>query len=185
MYAFTIIFETAALTVELKVLWAKIGYLGGLITPLFYLLFVLRFVGNDKLLRKKPILLFSIVPVTVYILTLTNEYHHLIWNGYSEISPKTNLMEYYHGVGFWIGNVAYSYFLFVLASIYLIKFMVKEKVKFKAKLVLIASLFPWVASLFYITGFNFVPGFDLVPFAMILTGALLTYSIFNETICYL
>lgn len=182
LYAFSLIFETAASTVELKLLWSKIGYFGGLVTPLFYLFFVLRFVGKDKFLKINYVLLFFIIPVLVYILALTNELHHLIWTGYSAISPKTNLMEYYHGEVFWIGHVGYSYILFAVATYSLIRFMVTHLTAFKleAKIVLSASICPWVASLFYVTGNSIVPGLDLVPFAMILTGTLLTVSIFNN-----
>ncbi|MFA6769981.1 MAG: histidine kinase N-terminal 7TM domain-containing protein [Bacteroidales bacterium] len=181
-YAFAIIFETASSTLDLKIFWSKVAYLGAVTVPLFYAFFVFRFVGKDKLLTKKNIVILSIVPLVVFILTLTNEYHHLIWEGYSSISPTTNLMEYYHGAGFWIGNVGYNYFLFALSSVYLFKFIMTHIIAFKlqVKIIFVASLCPWIASVFYVTAQNIVPGFDLVPLSMIITGMLLTIAIFNK-----
>ena len=94
-----------------KIFWSKLEYSGGLATPVLYLIFVLRFTGKDKLLSLRNILLLFIIPVFTFLLTVTNEKHNLIWSGFSPISPKTNLMEYYHGIWFWIGYIAYSYLL--------------------------------------------------------------------------
>lgn len=182
LYSFFVIFETASPTLEDKIFWSKLAYFGAVTTPLFYTFFVLRFVGKDKFLTKKYVSLLSIVPFVVLILTLTNEYHNLIWTGYSPISPKTNLLEYYHGIGFWIGNVGYNYFLFIIASVYLIQFIVTHIADFKSqgKIILVASMCPWIASFFYITAKNVVPGFDIVPLSMILSGILLSIAIFSN-----
>lgn len=184
IYAFAIIFETASTTLELKIFWSKMAYIGAVTVPLFYAFFVFRFVGKDKFLTKKNIVLLSIVPFILFVLALTNDYHNLLWVGYSAISPKTNLIEYYHGVGFWIGNVGYNYFLFALSSFYLISFIITRLTVFKlqAKIIFVASLCPWIASIFYISGLNIVPGFDIVPFSMILTGALLIAAIFGNRV---
>ncbi len=182
IYSFFVIFETASPTLEDKILWSKIAYLGAVTTPLFYAFFVFRFVGKDKLLTRKIILLLSIVPFIVLILTLTNDYHSLIWAGYSPISAKTNLLEYYHGIGFWIGNVGYNYLLFLTSSIYLVSFIINHRAdfKFQGTIIFIASMCPWIASVFYITSKNIVPGFDLVPLSMVLSGILLAIAIFGN-----
>jgi signal transduction histidine kinase len=182
LWAFFVIFETAALDLEDKILWSKIAYLGALSTPLFYFFFVLRYIGKDKYLTRKYYLLFSIVPFVVFLFTITNEYHGLVWTGFAPVSPVTNLTQYYHGIVFWIGNVGYNYFLFAVATIYLIRFIFMHLPEFKAqaKLILAASLCPWISSLFYVTSHNIVPGVDLVPLSMILSGTLLAYAIFHN-----
>ena len=49
IWAFWIILETAAPTMEGKIFWAKLGYFGAVSTPVFYLIFVLRFTGERQI----------------------------------------------------------------------------------------------------------------------------------------
>ena len=178
--AFWIIFETAAPTVAEKIFWAKLEYFGGVTTPVFYLILVLRFTGKDRLISIKNILLLFIIPVITLVLALTNEKHNLVWSGFSAISERTNLMEYYHGVWFWIGYIAYAYLILLSASIYLVDFIIHHTKKFRTQglIVLIGGLFPWFVSVIYLTGSNPVPGLDLTPASITLSGSLAAYAIF-------
>ncbi len=183
LWAFFVVFETAALSLQDKIFWSKIAYIGALSTPLCYFFFVLRYIGKDNYCSKKYYLLFSIVPVIVFIFTITNEYHGLVWTGFAPISPSTNLTEYYHGIVFWIGNLGYNYFLLAVATLYLIRFIFLHLPEFKtqAKLILAASLCPWISSFFYVTSNNILPGVDLVPLSLIISGSLLAYAIFYNS----
>ncbi len=171
-WAFCIIFETASPTIEAKILWSKISYLGALSTPLLYAFFIFRFVGKDNFLTKTRYVLFSIFPSVVLFLAWTNEHHNLVWTGFAPIDPDTNLTQYFHGIAFWIGYAGYIYVLFAVATFYLLRFTAGHMFAFKLQTsaIFAASLCPWIASLFYLTGFNIVPGFDLVPLSIMLSG---------------
>jgi signal transduction histidine kinase len=179
--AFWIIFETAAHTMTEKIFWSKLEYIGGIATPVLYLIFVIRFTGKDKLISGKKILFLFIVPLITLALTITNEKHNLIWTGFSAISMKTNLMEYYHGIGFWIGYIAYTYVLLFLAAIYLLEFIIHQKktFRFQGLVVLIGGLLPWFLSIIYLSGINPVTGLDLAPVSIVISGILAAYAIFN------
>lgn len=179
--AFWLIFETAAPTITQKIFWSKLEYFGGIATPVLYLIFVLRFTGKDKFLSGKYILLLFIVPAITLVLTITNENHSLIWSGFSAISEKTNLMEYYHGIGFWIGYIAYTYLMLVLATIILFSFIIHQNKPFRSQglIVFIAGFCPWIASIIYLTGNNPIRGLDITPVSIILSGILAAYSILN------
>jgi len=176
---FFLIFETAAPTMAQKIFWAKLEFFGGLTTPVFYLMFVFRYIGMEKILSVKNIVWLFTIPAITMALILTNEYHHLFWPGFSEISEKTNLMLYFHGIAFWIGYVAYTYILLLIATLYLIRFIIWHSQTFRTQawIILIGSLCPWLASVIYLTGANPFPGMDLTPFSMILSGALMVYGI--------
>jgi PAS domain S-box-containing protein len=178
--AFCLIFETAASSVSEKIFWSKLEYIGGTATPLLYLIFVLRFSGKDKYISVKNILLLLIVPAITLLLVVTNQQHNLIWSGFSSISSETNLMEYYHGIGFWIGYIAYTYVLLSWATISLFTFIIRHTMMFRAQgwIILIAGLCPWISSFIYITGNNPVAGLDLAPVSIILSGTLAAYAIF-------
>ena len=178
IWAFWIIFETSAPTMPEKIFWAKLEYLGAVSAPVLYLVFVLRFTGKDKYISLKHILALFVVPSITLALTMTNEKHLLLWSGFSAISAKTNLMEYYHGPWFWIGYMSYNYLLLFIATVFLFSFIIRHAKAFQLQgwVVFIGGLFPWTASVIYITGTNPVPGLDLVPVSIILTGALLVYA---------
>lgn len=179
--AFWLIFETAAPTVSEKIFWSKLEFIGGIPTPVLYLIFVLRFTGKDKYISPKYLFLLFIVPIITFVLTITNKHHNLVWTGFSVISDQTNLMEYYHGIGFWIGYIAYTYLMLFLSGIYLLSFIIRQNKPFSSQgwIILIAGLCPWIASAIYLTGNNPVAGLDISPISIILSGALAAYAILH------
>ena len=179
--AFWLIFETAAPTMSEKIFWSKLEFIGGIPTPVLYLIFVLRFTGKDKYLSPKYLFLLFIVPIITFVLTITNEHHNLVWSGFSTISDQTNLMEYYHGIGFWVGYIAYTYLMLFLAAVCLFVFSLRQKKPFTSQgwIVLIAGVCPWIASVIYLTGSNPVAGLDISPISIILSGTLAAYAILN------
>lgn len=179
-WAFWIIFESGVTSMPDKIFWSKLEYFGAVSTPVFYLIFVLRFTGKDKFISAKHVALLFIVPVITLMVGFTNEKHYLLWSGFSSISEKTNLMEYYHGIWFWIGYLGYNTVLEFLATIYLFSFITRHRktFRFQGWIIVAAGLSPWIASVMYLRGINFVPGLDLTPVSIILSGTLLVFAIF-------
>jgi len=172
VWVFFVFLEASAETVALKIFWSKIAYFGATTTPVLYYLFVLKFTGN--LFIKRPLQKFYLFlnPIITLIFTFTNEYHNLVWTGYSGIDPSSNIMKYYHGFWFWIGYFCYSYIMLFLATLYLIGYIRKYKHGFRMNgwLVVMAGFFPWLASLMYVTDINIVPGLDLTPLFILFSG---------------
>jgi len=179
VWAFWIIFETAAHTVDDKIFWAKLEYFGAVTTPVLYLVFVLRFTGKDKFMTFYRILILFLIPAITLLLAITNEHHYLVWSGYSAIFPGTNLMEYFHGIWFWIGYMAYNNLILLIATVYLFRFIAGQPGTFRSQgvVVFFAGLCPWIASALYLTGINPVPGLDITPFSIILSATFLAYAI--------
>jgi PAS domain S-box-containing protein len=179
IWSFFIIFDTASLSESGKIFWAKFAYLGAVSTPVFYFLFVLRFTGKDKYFNLKKRLLLFFIPLITLILAITNESHQLIWSGFSPISDETHMMEFFHGIAFWIGYAGYNNLLVLLATLFLFDFIFHHTKAFLLQgiIVFIAGLFPWVASIVYITGLNPIPGLDLVPGSIVISGTLYAYAI--------
>ncbi len=177
--AFWLIFEVSASVMSEKIIWAKLEYFGGVATPVLYLIFILRYTGKDKLLSARNLIVLFIIPIITLIMALTNENHYLIWSGFSEISAKTNLMEYYHGIWFWIGYIGYSYVLLLLSSILLITFIINQSGNFRSQgwIVLSGGLFPWLVSVLYLTGNSPVTGLDLTPISITMSGVMAAYAI--------
>jgi PAS domain S-box-containing protein len=179
IWCFFLVFETSETTQAGKIFYAKLAYLGAVTTPVFYLLFVLRFVEKDNFFKVRNLFLIFVIPVVTLCLVFTNNIHHLIWSDFSEISANTNMMEYSHGLAFWIGYFGYNYLLLFLSTIFLFQHMLNQpKASFiKIIIILIGALFPWTASYIYVTGTSPVSGLDIVPGSMIFSGILFSYAI--------
>ena len=179
--SFCLIFETASLSISEKILWSKLEFFGGITAPVLYLVFVLRYTGKDKLLSPKYLFLLFIIPLITLTLTITNEKHNLIWVGFSPISEETNLMEYFHGLGFWFGYIVYSNLMLLFAVINLIGFILHQNKPFLTQglILLIGGLFPWIASFIYLTGNSPVAGLDITPVSILLSGIIAAFAILN------
>jgi len=181
VWAFFVIFETASTTMEEKLFWSKIAYLGAVTSPVLYFIFVLYYTGIHKFSSLRSSILLFIIPAITFVLALTNEKHHLIWTGFSPISPVTNLLRYEHGVGYWLGYVAYNYLLLVFATYSLTHFILRNRKTFRLQgvFVLIAGFCPWIAGVVYLTNANPIPGFDLAPVSMIVSGVILIIAMYG------
>lgn len=179
--AFCLIFETASPSINEKIFWSKLEFVGGIATPVLYLIFSFRYTNKDQFLSRKYVLLLFLVPAITLLLTVTNNLHHLIWTGTSVIAEGTNLMEYYHGIGFWLGYIAYSYVMLFWAAINFFRFIIHQNRPFftQGLIVLAGGLCPWMTSLIYLTGNNPVTGLDITPVSILLSGILAAYAILN------
>ncbi|MCE5175814.1 MAG: histidine kinase N-terminal 7TM domain-containing protein [Bacteroidales bacterium] len=178
IYAFLIAFEVASATIEGKIFWTKISYFGAVSVPVLYFVFIMRFTGHDNVITIKKKLFLYLLPFVTLILAFTNEKHHLIWSGFSPISPETNLMKFYHGIWFWLGYMAYDYILLIIATIALFKYIFWQKNKFRKQglVIFIAGICPWIGGLLYVTNGNPIVGFDISPALTLLSGFLLVYA---------
>ncbi len=172
--------EAGATSVEGKVLWSQIEYIPSVFVPLFYLVFAARFTGFTSLIRHKAFFLTLLFPIATIVLSFTNASHNLVWTGFSEINPKTNLIEYYHGLWFWVGNVGYNYVLFITATILVFKYIILNRSTFKTHgwIIFIGGLGPWIASIIYVFDLSPVPGLNLTPASIIFSGTLFIIAIF-------
>jgi PAS domain S-box-containing protein len=179
IWSFVVFLESAATTLADKLILTKISYVAVVTTPVLYLVFVYRFIGTNHLSSFRKIARLMVVPVLVLVLAWTNEYHHLIWTSFAPIDPNTNLTTYHHGIGFFIGYLSYNYLLMSWSTFLLARFIIQHQETFRSQgwIILIASLCPWVASVFYMLDINIAEGFDLTPGSICLSGLLFIFAI--------
>ena len=171
--------DYSATETSMKVFWSKWEYLGlANILPALALFFLEYFDIVNKVKAKNVILLWF-VPVVVNILAWTNEYHALIWSGFSEIDPLTNLMVFYHGKLYGLG-IIYQYLL----GLILIFMLFQQRLKFKHSqfhnqilVFIVAIILPVAGSLIYIFPINPLPGMDWAPIGSFFSIVLITLSI--------
>jgi signal transduction histidine kinase/PAS domain-containing protein len=179
IYSFFDAFEAASTSVPEKVFWSKISYIGAVVVPVLYFIFIMRYTGHKKVGHLKNRLLLFILPTITLILAFTNEKHHLVWSDFSPISAQTNLIEYYHGAWFWIGYFTYDYILLFFATVLLFDFIFRHKNVFRIQglVIFLAGILPWAGGIIYLTDLNPISGFDISPASIMLSGILLIVAI--------
>ena len=172
-------FEHAATSLELKIFWSQIGYLGSSTTPIFFLLFTLAYTQLYRQFSLGIIALLMAIPVVTVILVFTYPQNHLIWEQV-EFFPETNESAYIYGKWFWVFAI-YEYLALTSAIIVLLVGTYKFFKTFKVQLVylIIASILPLITSILYV--FKLIPlRADLTPIALIVSGGLAALGIYYE-----
>lgn len=180
-WSLCIFLESMLTSVQGKILLSQISYPAVLATPVFYYIFISRFVGKKTYRKWLDYIPLFIVPSITLVLVWTNNHHHLFWTSFSEIDPETNLIQYFHGIGYFIGAFAYSYLLIVICVFRLFAFIFFEKSKMRGQawVLLFGALTPIIASLLYLMKLNFAVGFDLTPWGISFSGMLFIVAILN------
>jgi signal transduction histidine kinase len=169
--------ETAALTPELKFLWAKIGYIGGVFTPVGYFLFALSYCQIRKWLAPVRVSLICIPSILTLAAALTNDWHRLLWPGLS-IDPITHIGVFQHGPFFWF-LLGYSYFLTLAGIILLLRASIRFPASYRSQVgyTMVGWLIPFFASLVYLFWKNPIPGFDWSLIGYMGAGAVLSFAL--------
>lgn len=166
--------ETFVVDLNDKILWSKIEYLSGSVAIPLLLIFSTLYTNRQEWLSKKVLFLISAIPATTVVLAFTNEYHHLIWTGYTPIPGPHNLYEYYHGPIFWV-DIAYVYLsLLVVLGIFIRDYTQAHNLyRRQFGYLILALLFPFVAGILYLLDLNPIPGLDMAPLSFALTAVIL------------
>ena len=182
-WAFASGLEAAVVELPLKIIFSKIEYVGAVAAPTLFLAFVLEYIQRYRWRTIRNVFLLSVVPLVALGLTMTNEWHQLIWSGFSPSPITPNVFLYSHGPGFFI-LAGYDYLL-VLTSMGLLVgawWHGKRDNRTRISIILLATLFPVVAGLLYSAGVNLIPGLDLIPISFSVTGVMIAIGIFRMRI---
>lgn len=163
-----------------QVFWAKVRYLGIVIVPTAWLVFVLQYTGREKWLTSRTVAMLTVEPLITSLLVWTNEAHHLIWREIS-LEPVGALLMWHapHGVGFWI-HAAYTYLLLLFSVSLLVQALIRSPrlYRVQAIVLLIAALVPLAGDVLSTWGLISFP-LDLAPFAFTVTGLAMAWGIFR------
>jgi len=145
-------------------------YIGLCLIPVSFYNFSKVFSNTKYKLNK----LLLIVPILSLLILWTNDFHHLFYKNYS-----ININEAVYGLYFYIHS-AYSYLLFGLSFIELIRYSIKNAGIFskQALLFLLGSLIPILANVFAFSGI-IQANIYLTPICFALTVILFAFAIFK------
>lgn len=179
--------EISSISLEGKLFWAKIQYAAIVSVPLFWFALALDYSGREKLITRGNFLALAVFPFFTFVLVLTNESHHFVWQEVGlDVAGAFPSLEIHYGLWFWF-HVLYSYTLILVGSIYFIMFIRRSILplyRWQALILLMGVLAPWVANGIYITRASPVPKLDVTPIGFMISGltvaiGILRYRLFD------
>jgi len=170
--------EVAVVGLWTKVLFTKLGYVG--ICCVFPLFVCFSFAHGRKERHLTPFLLtlLWLIPAVTIVLVATNEWHHLVWTGFTPAPGMHNVLLYEHGPWYW-GWVAYSSIATLLGTTVLMLATPWSEPFYRrqAAIFLAAVVLPWGGEILYLWPGNPIRGLDFVPIGFALAGAVLLIGI--------
>jgi diguanylate cyclase (GGDEF)-like protein len=163
--------EAGSISLDWKILWSKLEYIGLVATPVLFLLFAARFSGRDRWLRGVRQIAWWTPSAAALALVITNDAHGWVWANYLPGPAGSNAFLYVHGPGYFA--IAAQIYAFVLAACALIArsaFHTVAARRRQAFTILLASVFPLVAGVLYVAGRSPIPSLDLIPVSFFVTG---------------
>ena len=168
--------ELGSVTLTAKVFWDKMQFIGIVIIPAAWLVYMLQYSGREKVLTRRNLALMSIVPIITLILVFTNEAHGLIWWKSLPITKGPFiLLDKEYGLGFWI-FVLYANLAVLIGVFLLIQIIVRSRhlYRWQTVMLLFAVLFPWIGSIVQLFIF---PYLSLTPLAFTVSSIIAAWSL--------
>ncbi len=164
--------DVSSLSLQEKIFWAKMEYAGMLPVSLLALRFVVVYFQHEDWLRPVLARLMWVIPAITFAFALTNEYHGLIWAGFSPI-PGTNQIIYEHGPWYWV-MLLYTYFIAFCIFGLLINAMRTLHGVYRNQTVIFLGgvLAPLAASVIYSLDWKPIHGLDITPLGFMVTNLL-------------
>ena len=168
-------------TLSGQIFATNIQYFGIVTVPVAWFAFSLQYTGHDNWLTRRNLFLLAIVPFVTVVLTWTNSFHGLMWQGrHLETSGPLIMIAKTYGLWFWI-HTSYSYLLILLGTFILVRRLFRRPRLFRKQAVtlLICATIPLVWNVLYI--FHLAPIYrvDLTPSAFVISGLAMAWGLFR------
>ena len=170
--------ELAGADLPTKLFWNKAQYLGVVVVPSGWLVYVLQYTGREKWLTRRNLAGLSVVPVVTLLLAFTNYAHHLLWSRV-ELTASSQLLDKTYSAGLPL-VIGYSYLCVALGIFVLFRTLVRSGriFRWQTRALLWAVLTPWLADA-VATVFDWqpIPDLELTPLALAVTLPVMAWGL--------
>jgi PAS domain S-box-containing protein len=174
--------DYAAVPIPLKVFFAKLEYLGyhpalGLMTAFSFV-----YAGHEERLKDLRVrALLILVPAFGVLLAWTNEWHGLLWAGFTPIKGGSNVVHFEHGPGFvWMAMSGYLLVLIMGANLLQVAITGNALLRRQARLMLSALLVPVASNLLYLFDAFNIPGVDWSSITFSIAGVIFLIALYGS-----
>jgi PAS domain S-box-containing protein len=180
-WAFAYAMDIPSETLELKLVWSQIEYIGIVSGPLFWLAFALQYTRHSEWITRRGWAFLSLGPLTTLALVFTNPYHQLIWRTTEVVKEgfvPTLRVEY--GAWFWV-HTAFSYLCVLVGSLLLLNGLTEARQFYRRQrlALLVGIVTPWIGNILYIAKISPIPGLDFTPLTATLGVVAVARAVFT------
>ena len=167
-----------AASTAVKVIWAKVQYVGIASVGPLWLLFSTSYSGTHWFGRRRTLVALWTIPVLTVLAAATNEWHRALWPSVSV--NDAGIAIYAHGWWFWV-DAAFNYLAVLTGTVLVARSLRRSPPPFRAQfhVLMAAALLPLSGNLVYVTG-NSIPGLDPTPLAFVASSLLFTWALFRH-----
>lgn len=181
IWSFSYALTWAFMPLDLKMLMLKIMYLGVVMVPGLFLVFILQITHRERWLTFRNSVLLTLQPIIVVMVVWFAPHTVFI-----SIEPTLNnqvfhIMEVARGSWLW-ANTTYSYALILLSCGLLIRSYQSANSFFKRQymMILLGSIIPFILSIYTQTNNTAFNGMDLAPVTFGISSIIYAYAIFRH-----
>lgn len=183
VYAMGYAGQLAATTLDWKLFWIEVQYVGILVLPIALLVFALDYTGRDRWLHPGVIAAVSVVPAFFLVLIATE-----LGEGYLLVEPHLTtraglrVVEYQFGDLF-APQIGYDLLLYLVVLLVFLDLAGSENAIYsrQGRLLLVAILVPILLGPINVLFPSDVP-LDLTPMAMLVSGTVISWGLFRSTL---
>jgi diguanylate cyclase (GGDEF)-like protein/PAS domain S-box-containing protein len=171
--------DISSLTLDQRIIWSKLEYLGANTTAPLFMLFFLNYPHRYTRQKSGFVASLFILPLVTIILVMLNETHFLFWTGFEPIAGTSNGYIFHHGVFYFLA-LAYNYMCGTIIMILIFRNIFRYDGIYRLQLVclFISGSFPFAAGLIYSFGPNPFPELDILPIAFAIGGLGIVLCVF-------
>ena len=165
-----------------RLFWERVQWFGIPFVSVAFLWFGLAYTGYDDLLSRRRFAALLAVPVATVGLVWTNPVHHLVW-AETELVRAGGLVLAVQQFGPWYWfHLVYAYSLIAVGSILLVRLVFVSDYLYldQSVLLLVGVVIPVVSNAFSVVALGPLPGIDLTPYALTVTGLTFGYALFRS-----
>ncbi len=164
---------------EAMLFWYGVAYMGIVMVPAMWLVFVLEYTGRDRILTWKNKALLLIEPAAVIAMIWSNPTYSLFWSNISLDSSNSHLIATY-GPGFWAHTV-YSYVLMLAGIAFLLRSLISSPRLYsgQTKALILGAMIPLFANILSITRISPIQEIDLTSATFSISGIIIASALFR------
>lgn len=178
--------EVASQSLEAKIFWAKIEYVGIVTVPVAWFVFAMQYTGRTGWGSPRRLVILAIIPCLTLLFVFTNELHGLIWTETGlDSSGPIPVLDTTYGFWFWIHS-AYSYIMIISGTAVIIQAYVRYPKAYRRQNASLAAgaILPLITNAIVLSGILPLPPLDYTTFAfafsiLLIANAIFRYELFS------
>jgi diguanylate cyclase (GGDEF)-like protein/PAS domain S-box-containing protein len=182
LWAFGFAAEVVSPSLEGKIFWADIQFIGINILPLSWFAMTLYYTGQPRwTIRSLSIL--GLIPLAITLMIFTDPYHHLFRGSPSleVINPSFFVLNNDYGIFYYAVTAPFAYFLFAISLVLLGRFWLKSSQIYRRQgvILLFSLLLPLVVDVLYVLDITPIPKFNFSAITFSISGLLVSWNVFS------